>query len=206
MEKNKLKVRFLFLPFIYFLVWLRCSIVFCSYSWLYAAPSLLILFLLVFLTFWYYRLERMLAISDVGWGYLKPLVNFKLGFAVCIFLLCTLSAELLPLIAYPFVFIIGAVASFIGFSKAKGRDFIAIKDILLTGGESNIDVICYRILSGEIVAEHASEGSQLTNYDLSNNSLDVNPATGLPMVDGSKSVDVRGNPYGVDLNYRDRDI
>ena len=145
----------------------------------------------------------MLAISDVGWGYLNPLVNFKLGFAVFIFLFCALSAELLPLIAYPFAFIIGLIASFIGFSKAKGRDFIAIKDVLLKGGASNIDVICYRILSGEVVAEHASEGSKLTNYDLSNNSLDVNPATGLPMVDGSKSVDVRGNPYGVDLNYRD---
>jgi hypothetical protein len=30
--------------------------------------------------------------------------------------------------------------------------------------------------------------------------VDVNPATGLPMVGGSVGVDVGGNPYGTDLN------
>lgn len=204
MERNKLKILFLFLPFLYVLVWLRCSVVFCSYSWLYAAPSLLILFLLMLLTLWYYRLERMLGISDVGWGYLNPLVNFKLGFAVFIFLSCTLSAELLPLMACPFVFIIGVISSSIVFYKAKGRDFIAIKEGLLKGGASNIDAIGYQILSGDVVAEYILVGSLLTNHDLSNISVDVNPVTGLPMVNGSKSVDVRGDPYGVDLNYRDR--
>lgn len=29
--------------------------------------------------------------------------------------------------------------------------------------------------------------------------MEVNPATGLPMINGVGSVDVQGNPYGVDL-------
>lgn len=31
----------------------------------------------------------------------------------------------------------------------------------------------------------------------------VNPATGLPMIDGMGSVDVAGNPYGADLHSHD---
>lgn len=30
--------------------------------------------------------------------------------------------------------------------------------------------------------------------------IDINPATGLPMTSGIGSVDVAGNPYGTDLN------
>lgn len=33
----------------------------------------------------------------------------------------------------------------------------------------------------------------------------INPATGLPMTGGFGSVDVAGNPYGVDLDDRDLD-
>ena len=31
--------------------------------------------------------------------------------------------------------------------------------------------------------------------------IDVNPATGLPMLDGCGGVDVSGSPYGVDLHH-----
>ncbi len=34
---------------------------------------------------------------------------------------------------------------------------------------------------------------------------EINPATGLPMTGGFGSVDVAGNPYGVDLDDRDMD-
>ncbi|EJF32213.1 TPA: hypothetical protein KEU23_004655 [Klebsiella oxytoca] len=206
MVKNKLKKRFMLLPVLYFLVWLRCVIVFCSYSWVYAAPALLILFVLMFITLWFYRMERMLVLSDLGSGYINPLINFKLIVAVFIFLFSALIAELSPLIAYPFIFLIGVVVSFIGFSKIKRKDIIAVKELLLKDGARNIDIICYRILSGEIITEHVSEGGQLLDDELSNNSFEVNPATGLPMVSGSKSIDVGGNPYGVDLSYRDRGI
>lgn len=45
--------------------------------------------------------------------------------------------------------------------------------------------------------------NNLTNI---NNSLDdftINPATGLPMVNGMGGVDVAGNPYGVDNSHHD---
>lgn len=32
----------------------------------------------------------------------------------------------------------------------------------------------------------------------------INPATGLPMLDDTCSIDVEGNPYGVDLHTHDR--
>lgn len=35
---------------------------------------------------------------------------------------------------------------------------------------------------------------------------DVNPATGLPLIDGIGSVDVGGNPWGTDLHDRHHDI
>lgn len=206
MVRNKLKNRFMLLPTLYFLVWLRCVIVFCSYSWVYAAPALLILFVLMFMTLWFYRMERMLVLSDLGGGYINSLINNKLIVAVFIFLFSVLIAELSSLIAYPFIFIIGVVVSFIGFSKVKMKDVIAVKELLLKDGARNIENICYRILSGGVVTEHVSEGGQLLDDELSNNSLEVNPATGLPMVSGSKSIDVSGNPYGVDLSYRDRGI
>lgn len=206
MVRNKLNIRFMFLPSLYFLVWLRGTIAFCSYSWLYTVPALLILSVLMFISLWCYRLDRMLALSNVGGVYLNLVVNFKLRVAVIIFVFFALGAQLLPLIVYPLIFLIGVAVSFIAFSKSKRKDVFAIRDLLLKEDANNNDIACYRILSGEIITEHASNNAQLIKYDLSNNSMDVNPATGLPMVGASKSVDVSGNPYGVDLNYRHRDI
>ncbi|EAW2451569.1 hypothetical protein AHU44_22855 [Salmonella enterica subsp. diarizonae] len=148
----------------------------------------------------------MLALSDVGCVYLNSVVNFKLRIAVITFVFFALGAQLLPLIVYPFIFLIGVAVSFIAFSKSKRKDVLAIRELLLKEDASNIDIACYRILTGEISTEHVSDNAQLIKYDLSNNSMDVNPATGLPIVGASKSVDVSGNPYGVDLNYRHRDI
>ncbi|MED9634468.1 hypothetical protein RCN56_00290 [Escherichia marmotae] len=206
MVRNKLNIRFMFLLSLYFLVWMRGAIAFCSYSWLYTVPALLILFVLMFISLWCYRLDRMLALSDVGGVYLNLVVNFKLRVAVIIFVFFALGAQLLPLIVYPFIFLIGVAVSLIAFSKSKRKDVFAIRDLLIKENASNIDITCYRILSGGVITEYASNNVQLIKYDLSNNSMDVNPATGLPMVDASKSFDVSGNPYGVDLNYRHRDI
>ncbi|HCM9448605.1 TPA: hypothetical protein N5N83_004376 [Enterobacter bugandensis] len=206
MVRNKLNIRFMFLLSLYFLVWLRGTIAFCSYSWLYTVPALLILSALMFISLWCYRLDRMLALSDVGGVYLNLVVNFKLRVAVITFLFFALGAQLLPLIVYPFIFLIGVAVSFIAFSKSKRKDVFAIRDLLLKEDANNIDITCYRILTGEIITEHPSNNDQLIKHDLSNNSMDVNPATGLPVVGASKSVDVSGNPYGVDLNYRHRDI
>lgn len=41
--------------------------------------------------------------------------------------------------------------------------------------------------------------SQNTGFDTSHAGIDINPANGLPMVDGSNSVDIMGNPYGTDF-------
>lgn len=203
---NKLNIRFMFLPSLYFLAWLRGATCFCSYSWLYTVPALLILSVIMFISLWCYRLERMLSLSDVGGVYLNSVVNFKLSLAVIIFVFFALVAQLLPLIVYPLIFLLGVSVSFIAFSKSKRKDVFAIKDLLIKEDANNIDIACYRILTGEIITEHDSDDAQLIKYGLSNNSMDVNPVTGLPMVGASKSVDVSGNPYGVDLNYRHRDI
>ncbi|EEU1357468.1 hypothetical protein V8319_004294 [Escherichia coli] len=206
MVRNKLKIRLMLLPLLYFLVWLRGTISFCSYSWLYIAPALLILFVLMFISLWCYRLERMLALSDVGGVYLISFVSFKLRVAVITFVFFALGTQLLPLIAYPFIFLIGVAVSFIAFSKGKRKDVFVIRDLLLKESANNIDIACYRILSGGIITEHISDDDRLIKHELSNNSMGVNPATGLPMVGASKSVDVSCNPYGIDLNYKHGDI
>jgi hypothetical protein len=35
--------------------------------------------------------------------------------------------------------------------------------------------------------------------------MDINPATGLPMIDGSGGLDVGGSPFGVDVNFHSAD-
>lgn len=42
-----------------------------------------------------------------------------------------------------------------------------------------------------------------TDDSFSHDDFAVNPATGLPMTDGIGSVDVAGNPYGMDLSQDD---
>jgi hypothetical protein len=35
--------------------------------------------------------------------------------------------------------------------------------------------------------------------------IDINPATGLPMIDGFGGVDIAGSPYGMDLHHNSID-
>ncbi|CAK7015136.1 MAG: hypothetical protein DELT_02227 [Desulfovibrio sp.] len=42
--------------------------------------------------------------------------------------------------------------------------------------------------------------AQNSGFYSGNTGIDTNPANGLPMMDGSNSVDIMGNPYGMDFN------
>lgn len=45
--------------------------------------------------------------------------------------------------------------------------------------------------------------NNLTDLNNPINDFTINPATGLPMIDGMGGVDIAGNPYGVDNNNHD---
>jgi hypothetical protein len=47
------------------------------------------------------------------------------------------------------------------------------------------------------------DNAGFSNDVLGSDTMSINPATGLPMVDGMGSVDVAGNPFGTDLNSLD---
>ena len=61
----------------------------------------------------------------------------------------------------------------------------------------------------DMFSDTASESSrpdtheQVSNNDLSSNTGEINPATGLPMVGGKGGVDVEGNPYGTGFSHDD---
>ncbi|AHM76623.1 hypothetical protein [Yersinia hibernica] len=201
MVKNKWEKSLFILPVLYFAGWFRGSVSFVFHDYIYILPSILILLAITYLTVWMNRLHTLLSVSNVSDLYLNFLVVSKVRASSCLFLIALVIAELIPLIAYPFVYIIGVFLSVSVFSKYKRSDAVAIKDFLLReeGGYKNLT--CYHFLNGELISEYASSVDNYTCSDEWNNDCVINPATGLPMIGG---VDTDGNSYGSSSSqYRD---
>lgn len=57
----------------------------------------------------------------------------------------------------------------------------------------------YEVTHVELISNTISDAENNVSHD----EFAVNPATGLPMVDGISSVDAAGNPFGMDLSQDD---
>ena len=117
MVKNKWEKSLFILPVLYFAGWFRGSVSFVFHDYIYILPSILILFAITYLTVWMNRLHTLLSVSNISDLYLNFLVISKVRASASLFLIALVIAELIPLIAYPFVYIGVAWIFYYGFSR-----------------------------------------------------------------------------------------
>lgn len=201
MVKNKWEKSLFILPVLYFAGWFRGSVSFVFHDYIYILPSILILFAITYLTVWMNRLHTLLSVSNISDLYLNFLVISKVRASASLFLIALVIAELIPLIAYPFVYIVGVFLSVSVFSKYKRLDAVAIKEFLLRNENSYKDLTCYQFLNGDLIGEYTNNFDNDTCSDEWSSGCVINPATGLPMIGGISGVDVNGNTYGVNNRY-----
>ncbi|EOC9367902.1 hypothetical protein ACJCHP_004627 [Enterobacter asburiae] len=95
--------------------------------------------------------------------YIKYFVGCKIKLSFLTLLFFTLLAELSPLIYYPIYCVSGMFFSILVFMKYKGRDAIAIKDLLLNSESSKNDEICFQLLSGNYIKKCVLTNSVVVN-------------------------------------------
>lgn len=204
MVKNKWEKSLFVLPFLYFSGWFRGTLSFVLHDYIYIFPSIVILFAITYLTVWMNRLRNLLSVSDISEVFLNLLVISKVKVSVSLFIIALIIAELTPLIAYPFIYMVGVFVSIYSFSKYKRLDAVAVKGFLLKNESSFKDLKCYQLLNGELVSEYTNSFDNHTCSDDWNNGCIINPATGLPMIGGVGGVDVNGDTYGVNSQGHNR--
>nr|ULG15885.1 hypothetical protein 591p_00033 [Serratia proteamaculans] len=120
MVKNKWGKSLFILPFLYFAGWFRGSVSFVFHDYIYIIPSVLILLVITYLTVWMNRLYTLLSVSGINELYVNSLVVSKVRASVSLFLIVLVIAELTPLIAYPFVYMVGFFYLFLYFQNIIG--------------------------------------------------------------------------------------
>ncbi len=159
MVRSKYSLSLLILPLSFAIAWGRATYSYISYDWIYILPSLALFCLIGYFLLWSQRLRRFLLKNESLEMYLKYFVDCKIKLSALILLSFTLLAELSPLIYYPIYCAFGMFFSILAFMKYKGRDAIAIKNLLLNSESSKKDEVCFQILSGGYIKKIAHANS-----------------------------------------------
>ena len=163
MVRSKYNLSLLILPVSFAIVWWRATYSYISYDWIYILPSLVLFCLIGYFLLWAVRLRGYLLRYEPLEEYIKYFVGCKIKLSFLTLLFFTLLAELSPLIYYPIYCVFGMFFSILVFMKYKGRDAIAIKELLLNSESSKNDEICFQLLSGNYIKKYAPTNSVVVN-------------------------------------------
>ncbi|CAI2160900.1 Uncharacterised protein [Serratia quinivorans] len=148
MEKNK-QWRFLVaLPIMYLLMWLRVASEFVEIDAIFIIPALLFLIGILCVGFLFFKINKFLTSSKIGFEYLNSILRDKLVCSAGVFTLFILIGESASLIAYPVVMLVGVVISLSVFSIRRHSDILAVKDMFEDTEWDSIKETCYKILCG----------------------------------------------------------